>query len=310
MRNVYSNCFFLIAAVILAGCTSMRPLPLQEPSDGDTSASLRNSRGVAKTLDTASETLAVYRNKYYKTADDLRGNDYTSSDITFAGGVIGVLGGLAKSPETALAGGLLASGSSLADKRYSYKVQAENYEKGGDAIHCMYKAFELSGATNATHNSAKVLKSLNDNIDNIRQKLRKNQAQITLVTPNREELTKAFSAEKDAESTKNTILQAQKFNKEAIIRSESRKLQAETELQALRKNETMESKSLLSLSKKEKGIFLKRQNEMITEKTQEISDLQQDTSALLKEKALIDDSLIEANTNQLTTTFDSCSASF
>lgn len=310
MRRAYVNCSVFIASFILVGCTSMRPLPLQEPTNSDKSDTLRNSRGVAKQLGDVAETLAVYRNKYYKTADDLRANDYTSSDVTFAGGIVGVLGGLAKSPETALAGGLLASGSSLVDKRYAYKVQAENYEKGGDAMHCMYKAFELSGASDQTHRSDTILKSVSDNIDNIRIKLRKSQAQVSLVSPSKDELVKAFSAEKDATDNKQQTLKLKEANQNTLLNLKNKTIQANQTLQSLQSKSITSTEEWSTASKKEKALKLANQNKLIQEKTSEIDELTEAAKAIVAEQKMLDEKLIDDNTKQLTSALDACTAAF
>lgn len=87
-----------------------------------------------------------------------------------------------KSVEVAVGGGLISATGVLKSQRYNLKQQASNYEKAGDAMACMYRnarlLLDLSPA--ATDGAPQ---QLNDRIDEVRAKLRKNQIAVDLVSP-------------------------------------------------------------------------------------------------------------------------------
>lgn len=201
MMPRYLKCIFCFSIFLLGGCADMRPVPIREPQTMARSTAIL---APVTELSKGTDYIAAYRDTYYKASEDLRGDDYLSSDVTLAGGVIGVLGGVAKSAGTALGGGLIASGSSLIDKRYAYAIQAENYEKAGDAMHCMYKAYALANPKDENYDKALVLKSLSDNVDSVRIKLRKSQSKINLLSPNTDELKKNLIASQAASDNQKT----------------------------------------------------------------------------------------------------------
>lgn len=122
--------FLAVMVSLLSSCSSFRPLPIVEPPAQD----LAKKRTVpdyqrggllpAENISEAIENLKIYGDSYQSTSDRLRGDEYTSSDVGFGGGLLGVVGGLAKSFEAAAAGAIIMSGSSVASQRYQFLVQA------------------------------------------------------------------------------------------------------------------------------------------------------------------------------------------
>ncbi|QTH72962.1 hypothetical protein [Pseudoalteromonas xiamenensis] len=172
---------------LLSGCASYYPLPVEEPSaleeksDGTlvrrTPDYKRGGLMPAVDIDEAIENLKIYGDAYQKYSDKLRRNEYISNDLTFAGGVLGVIGGVSKSIETALTGVALSSGATITSQRYQFLVQATNYENASVAMYCMYtKLFPVRGE-GVEYNF------VNERIDEVRRKLRKAQSSIQLITP-------------------------------------------------------------------------------------------------------------------------------
>ena len=188
MKREQTLLCLLVLLYAVAGCSVMRPLPVIEPAAKDKNGNRttpdyeKGGLFPATKLTEAVENLKIYGDAYQAQADNLRSSDYMASDATFFGGVLGVIGGLASSPGTALAGGLTAAGGSLASQRYQYFVQAQNYEKASEAMYCMYR--------NLYPNQSLSIPSsfVNETIDEVRRKLRKNQAAVQLVSPNMAEL--------------------------------------------------------------------------------------------------------------------------
>lgn len=173
-----------LTCVTLAGCTSFYPLPIQEPkaigSDGLRARPdpQRGGLSPAKTISEAIENSKIYGDAYQEQATKLRGNDYILSDSGFAGGILGVVGGLTKSLETAIAGAVIAGGSSVISQRYQFLVQATNYEKASDAMYCMYgKLYPVDW------DEVTIVEFANERIDEIRRKLRKVQSSVQLASP-------------------------------------------------------------------------------------------------------------------------------
>jgi hypothetical protein len=188
-----------VVTLFLLGCVSNYPLPVKEPPAQDskkksTEASLTSeptdpeenrtepdyqSGGLtpAKTLEQAARNLKIYGDSYQKSAENLMRNEYISSDVGYGGGVIGVIGGLVKSFQTTIAGALAATGSSIASNRYQLTVQAKNYERAANAMHCMYTAlYPQTDLGLEVH-------YVNENIDKVRRDLRKAQYSVQLLSP-------------------------------------------------------------------------------------------------------------------------------
>ncbi|GAA5007337.1 hypothetical protein GCM10025793_16860 [Lysobacter lycopersici] len=140
------------------------------------------------TLNEALSTLKAYSNTYLEAAEKLHSADYWASDASYAGGALGIVGGLTKSPQTAIVGALLNGGGSASSQRYQYAVQATNYEKASDAMLCLRRVIVVSGAKNSESIDYLVL---NERIDEIRGRLRQLQANVQLASP---DLTKIQDA--------------------------------------------------------------------------------------------------------------------
>ena len=132
----------ILAAALLSGCVNLYPIPIKEPAvdqSGNPVAAQPSRVPVpAKDTQRAIDNLKIYGDLYASTSDELRTKGYWSNEATFAGGALGVVGGLTKSVETAIVGAVLAGGSSIVAERYNIAVQALNYEKAADAMYCMH----------------------------------------------------------------------------------------------------------------------------------------------------------------------------
>lgn len=184
----------------LSGCANFYPLPVQEPKAKDSSGNRvtpdyqRGGLLPATKIDEAIENLKIYGDAYQDYASKLRRNEFVSSDTGLVGGVLGVIGGAAKSVEAAVTGGIIASGSSIVSQRYQFLVQAANYEKASDAMYCMYsKLYAVNGGDMSVGFA-------NERIDEVRRKLRKVQSTIQLANPDLAQLE--ASLKKTIEDTK------------------------------------------------------------------------------------------------------------
>lgn len=81
-----------------------------------------------------------YYQTYIMEAKAKRLAGQNASEVSFYGAVVGILGGMANSTATAIAGGTVAAGGQLMSERYRHQVQAVNYELAADAMLCMYIA--------------------------------------------------------------------------------------------------------------------------------------------------------------------------
>lgn len=192
--------------ICVSGCASMRPLPLQEPTDTNADAYPGGGLNPATRPDEVKRNLKVYADTYLKHADTLRSHSYSASDVSFSGGLLGIVGGLTKSPETAIAGALLNGSGSTAQARYEYQVQASNYERAAEALYCMRRhLYPYPGAIDIT--------LANERIDAIRRKLRTVQSQVTLAATNADALKaaleKAIPAENGAAVAKARMVEIQ-----------------------------------------------------------------------------------------------------
>lgn len=190
--------------ICLSGCASMRPLPLQEPTDATVEAYPGGGLNPATTPGEVKTNLKVYADTYLKHADTLRSASYSASDVSFSGGLLGIVGGLTRSPETAIAGALLNGSGSTAQARYEYQIQASNYERAAEALYCMRRhLYPYPGVID--------ISLANERIDAIRRKLRTVQSQVTLAATNADALKaaleKAIPAEKLAADAKTKMVE-------------------------------------------------------------------------------------------------------
>lgn len=183
-----------IALLALGGCTAMRPLPVNEPKADAAPDPKKGGLPPARDLEEAKRSLKVYADHYQDEADGLRKNGYVANDVTYFGGALAVLGALVKSPETAIGGALLGGGGTVAAQRYQYVVQAQNYEKASEAMYCIYGA--LYNKTVALP-----VDIVNDAINQVRRKLRKQQASVELSSPSLSQLEEALKKQLAAKST-------------------------------------------------------------------------------------------------------------
>ena len=104
--------------------------------------------------------------------------------------------------------------------RYQLGVQAANYEKASDVMHCMYRILSpnLKG-------SLPDVRFLNDKIYEVRRKLRKAQTSVTLVSPDLSELEEHMKeiVNKEKEITENE----EAIAKAKIAKSNTSQLESE-----------------------------------------------------------------------------------
>lgn len=180
---MHKKLLVLLLTIFFAGCQNLHPLPVDEVDI----VSRLNKRTDGKTVGLAEanspkkaiENIKTYSLWYFGKANELREYAYKSDDMSLGFAMAGLVAGVSKSPEGAAAGALLSSVVDMPVDRYQLGVQAANYEKASDTLHCM---FRLLSAHRSNPNLPDV-QFLNDRIYEVRRKLRKAQSTVTLVTP-------------------------------------------------------------------------------------------------------------------------------
>lgn len=177
----------------LTGCSSLYPLPVDEKNIVAELAKRKASYGlpVATNSTEVIKNLKDYSDWYFLKSNDLRERQFELSDTSLGFGIAGLIAGIAKSPEGAAAGALLASASEMPSDRYQLSVQAANYEKASDTMHCMYRYLVPYKANSDVFPD---IEFINDRVYEIRRKLRKAQASVTSTTPDLTELEASLKA--------------------------------------------------------------------------------------------------------------------
>ena len=183
----------LLAVLASAGCQSLRPLPIHEPKQRLTERATASGLGTPNDLKSARETLWAYEASYGEKADMLYSAKYQTDDGSFAGGLLGIVGGLTKSPNTAILGTIVAGGSSTKAQRYSLLIQATNYENAASAMECMSSVLAFPESNDEID-----YPTLGQRISDVRRKLRSSQAQIDLAKTDSSALEAAIKAKLEA----------------------------------------------------------------------------------------------------------------
>lgn len=199
MKRVLFACAVL-CALTLTGCIkNVRPLPVSQTSTKYTTSELQKliaGNLPAADLETAKNFLRDYEIAYVEQADARITRYYKGSDTGIAGGIVGMLGGLTKSPQTAIAGLLINAGGNLEEQRYQLRVQAGNFNKAANAMRCMQRALipdpipdELKGDAGT---KTIFTQQVNDHIDRIKMRLRDQQFSITPNPVNTDQIREAI----------------------------------------------------------------------------------------------------------------------
>jgi hypothetical protein len=229
-----SRIAMLFAIALLVGCAT--PLPVAEfdapgTSGGRTIASYAARDfpyGELKTFAQVQGAMRAYRHLYLEEADKKRLQAQNASEVSFFSSIVGVLGGVAKSQDAALAGGGVAAGAGLYADRYRLTVQAKNYETAAEALECMFQilpegaaealaAFQIKG-TAAGLDSVFRTAAL-ESLFFVRSKLRSLQTTFEFGTADVNKLKDALSKKADEVEESN--------DKDAVAKSKSAKFDAE-----------------------------------------------------------------------------------
>ena len=197
----YLRSFLPILIITMSGCAQYHPLPVDEKDIVSRLQKDGESRGLltaANQVD-AIANLKTYSEWYFKKYADYKEHQFNWSDTSLGFGIAGLAAGIAKSPEGAAAGALLASTAKMPGDRYQLTVQATNYEKASDTMSCMH---DYLVPLQSNLNTVPSVHFINERIKETRLKLRKAQASINLVSPNLAELEKALRAVIEQKSNK------------------------------------------------------------------------------------------------------------
>ena len=183
----------LFAVLVSTGCQTLRPLPIHEPKGLLATRAISSGLGTPTDLKSARQTLWAYEAAYGEKADALYTAKYQTDDGSFAGGLLGIVGGLTKSPDTAILGTIVAGGSSTTAQRYSLLIQATNYSNAASAMECMSGVLAFPKADDEID-----YPTLGQRISDVRRKLRSSQAQIDLAKTDSSALEAAIKAKLEA----------------------------------------------------------------------------------------------------------------
>lgn len=199
-------------AATLSGCaTKNYPVPISEPSATATATGGNPPKTTKELLD----IYKIHAEFYQATADDKRKKVYQTNDAGIAGGVIGVIGGLAKSVNAAIAGAFITSGTSIYSEHYNLSTQAANYEKASDAIYCMYNTLFINTlSTDSNLDSTELLSSGYESLNTVKRKLRQAQINVQIVAPDLNKLSTAISRATEAEDVVRQRLTENKKSKQ------------------------------------------------------------------------------------------------
>ena len=185
----------VLSSLVVTGC--MRPLPVREPTPSELTgfqaapSLLSSPRG----LDEARHQLLTYAAVYMDEARKRMELFYKGSDAAMGGGLIGAIGGLTKSPETAVAGVLLSAGGSIPEQRYQMRVQADNYAKAADAMRCLERTLATE---NQSGSYSSEIDLINKHLDRVRVSLRNRQYSIVPAAVDTAAYTDALKKELEA----------------------------------------------------------------------------------------------------------------
>lgn len=201
MRRYYlTRTVLVLLALCLGACSTFRPLPVNEPATLAEADKTFHGLGHPQDLAGAKEIVYGYANAYMSAAEKLHGASYNAADVTVGGGLLGMIGGLTSSPETAIVGAVASGLSGMTSQRYAFQIQAKNYEGAAETMECMADVLAY-----AKQDEIDFI-DLNHRINDVRRKLRQNQAKIDIATTDTsaleaalKKLTEAKEAERKAE---------------------------------------------------------------------------------------------------------------
>lgn len=217
MRHVILCCMSSIL-VAISGCASPWPIPVAQPSaDCLHDKTLTACQNESDNLDTLADVIRAFRAyavTWRQAADGKRQDAQASSEVSFYGALIGAIGGIVKSPPTAIAGTAVAAAGGIFSQRYRLDVQASNYDLAANAMQCMYDYSLplLSGNYDGTNEQRD--NALSD-LMLVRNKLRTLQNTFQLGTPDISKLTDAVKRQPQLTQTMGNGLTASALKERA-----------------------------------------------------------------------------------------------
>lgn len=191
----------IVCASGLAGCKSIRPLPVNEPNwkslmpgkvvGGDPATPTHLVTLSAANRDEAIKIANAYAETYFGASDRLHLAKFNANDFTFGGALLGMVGAITKSPEAAILGATTAGVSGTVSQRYAFEVQAANYDGAARAMLCLKGILESYPEYGQTA-------YFNQRVTDIRMKLRANQAKVDLASPDLAALQATIQVHVDA----------------------------------------------------------------------------------------------------------------
>jgi hypothetical protein len=216
---------FAVMIGLVSGCVNPYPLPLKEPTEQDSVLqphdAIKHHNGTSTPRSTQREAnpnrpgalvsalskpasmhdlkvnLLIYRDHYLMAQNELIKAKTATTDITLAGGIIAVIGGLVESTSTVYTGGAIAAGSSIYDQRYNFEIQAVNYRKASETMDCMLSV--VSPISDIKGLSSPGITTAAQQIEEVRRKLYKAQSAVVLVDPDLSQLKNALAKSQSAE---------------------------------------------------------------------------------------------------------------
>ena len=187
--------FFVVLAWLLSGCT-YHPVKTKYP---DVTATTQGAEiyglPVAENEGEAIEHIALYSTYFAIESDRLASADLKYDDATAYFGLGGILAGIGKSPEGAMAGAFLSGLSQIPSSRYQLAVQSLNYDAAHKAFYCMNMALAPYKGTDTLPD----IDFLNKSIGAVLTSLREKQKQVTLVKIDADKLVASLKVKEEKE---------------------------------------------------------------------------------------------------------------
>ena len=287
-----------VVALFISGCGTLYPLPVKENNISEELEKNNKEYGlpIAKNIEEAKENIKNYADWYFIKSVELKEFQYKAGDTSLGFGIAGLIAGITKSPEGAAAGALLSSVSQMPSDRYHIAVQAANYEKASDTMHCLYRKIVQQDNTNSIPDK----NYLNDRIYEVRRKLRKLQSNISLASPDITEMERSLKLtlekREDTAYAKNNLKQAE--TKVAIAEEKRNTVSIKiTELETSAKNTDNEQQGIPFL----KSILVAKSEKKQTIQVLEFAN---------EEKNSASKALDAAEKEQLKSDIDACITTF
>lgn len=204
MKKVSHNFFIYCMTVIISGCSTYYPIPVDEENIKQRLEKSDFEWGlpIADTQHQALENMKEYADWYLLKSNKLKKSSFIFSDASLGMTIVGLAAGFAGKAKGAAESVFLSNMLDIPSSRYQIKVQSSNYEKASDVMLCMYQPLKPIVFKEASKKSdfyerpdVPNVSFLNERINDVRKKLRDLQTSVTLSRPDIEKIESAIKEE-------------------------------------------------------------------------------------------------------------------